>query len=62
MAAAGSLSRFDREGIDRLIDGSAAGIVGGGDKVRLHVTGRVQHYIGGAVALLFIILSVILLM
>jgi multicomponent Na+:H+ antiporter subunit D len=61
MAAARGLSGFDREGIDRVIDGSARGVVDGGDKVSLHITGRVQHYIGGALVLLFVILAVVLL-
>lgn len=62
MATAGGFSRFDREGIDRVIDGSARGVVDGGDKVRLHITGRLQHYIGGALFMLFVILAVVLLM
>jgi len=28
---------------------------------QLHITGRLQHYIGGAVAALFIILAVVVL-
>jgi multicomponent Na+:H+ antiporter subunit D len=62
MAFARGSSVFDREGIDRVIDGSAEGVVKGGDKVRLHITGRLQHYIGGAFVLLFVILALVLLM
>lgn len=61
MALARGSSLFDREGIDRVIDGSARGVVAGGDRVRLQITGRVQHYVGAAVALLFIILAVVLM-
>jgi multicomponent Na+:H+ antiporter subunit D len=43
MTGAQVLTWFDREGIDRVIDGSARGVVNGGDKVRLHITGRLQH-------------------
>ena len=62
MAGARVLTWFDREGIDRVIDGSARGVVNSGDKVRLHITGRLQHYIGGAVVVLFVILAVVLLL
>ncbi len=61
MATARGFSRFDREGIDLVVDGSARGVVDGGDKVRLHITGRLQHYIGGALVVLFVILAVVLL-
>ena len=62
VALARGSSRFDREGIDRVIDGTARGVVGGGDRVRLHITGRLQHYVGGAVALLFIILAIVVML
>jgi multicomponent Na+:H+ antiporter subunit D len=62
MAGARVMTWFDREGIDGVIDGSAKGIIDGGDKMRLHITGKLQHYIGGAAVLLFIILAVVLLM
>jgi multicomponent Na+:H+ antiporter subunit D len=61
MAAARGWSLFDRDGIDRVIDGSAREVAAGGDKVRLHISGRLQQYIGGAVVVLFVILAVILL-
>ena len=61
MPAARGFSRFDREGIDLVVDGSARGVVDGGDKVRLHITGRLQHYIGGALVVLFVILAMVLL-
>lgn len=60
MAAARAFSWFDREGIDWTIDGSARGIVEGGDRLRRLQTGRIQHYIGGAVlALLAVLVAVI---
>ena len=62
MALARVSSLFDREGIDRVIDGSAMAVVAGGDRVRLHITGRVQHYIGAAVALIFFILIAVVLL
>jgi multicomponent Na+:H+ antiporter subunit D len=62
MLLARGTSTFDREGIDRVIDGSARGVVRGGNRISLHVTGRVQHYVGGAVALLFIILAVVIML
>jgi multicomponent Na+:H+ antiporter subunit D len=62
MAGARVMTWFDREGIDRVIDGSARGVIDGGDKVRLHITGKLQHYIGGAVVLLFVILALVLLL
>jgi multicomponent Na+:H+ antiporter subunit D len=61
MLLARGTSIFDREGIDRAIDGSAQAVVTGGDRVRMHVTGRVQHYVGAAVALLFVILALVVI-
>lgn len=58
MAAARAFSWFDREGIDWTIDGSAKGIVQGGDNLRKVQTGRIQHYIGGAVAALLVVVLV----
>jgi multicomponent Na+:H+ antiporter subunit D len=60
MAAARSLSGFDQQGIDGLIDGTALGVVKGGDKMRMHITGRLQQYIGGAIVALFIILALVI--
>ena len=56
MALAKAISWFDWEGIDWTIDGSARGVVEGGNRLRSLMTGKIQHYIGGAVALTFIIL------
>ena len=59
MALARALSWFDWEGIDWALDGSARGVVKGGEQVRQFQTGKLQQYIGGAVAALFIILIVV---
>jgi multicomponent Na+:H+ antiporter subunit D len=61
LALARALSWFDWEGIDWAIDGSARGVVKGGDQLRTLMTGKIQHYIGGAVAITFIILILVLL-
>ncbi len=61
MALARAVSWFDWEGIDWAIDGSARGVVKSGDQVRQFQTGKLQHYIGAAVALLFIVLIVVVL-
>ena len=62
MALAKALSWFDWEGIDWAIDGSARGVVEGGNQVRSLMTGKIQHYIGGAVAITFIILILVVLL
>ena len=62
MALAKALSWFDWEGIDWVIDGSARGVVEGGNQVRSLMTGKIQHYIGGAVAVTFIILILVVLL
>ena len=61
LAFARALSWFDWEGIDWVIDGSARGVVKGGDKLRTLMTGKIQQYIGGAVAITFIVLILVLL-
>ena len=61
MALARALSWFDWEGIDWALDGSARGVVKGGEQVRQFQSGKLQHYIGAAVALLFIVLIVVVL-
>ena len=61
MALAKAISWFDWEGIDWTIDGSARGVVEGGNRLRSLMTGKIQHYIGGAVALTFIILILVML-
>jgi multicomponent Na+:H+ antiporter subunit D len=61
MALARAFSWFDWEGIDWAIDGSARGVVEGGNQVRSVMTGKIQHYIGAAVAITFIILIIIVL-
>jgi multicomponent Na+:H+ antiporter subunit D len=61
MAMAKAISWFDWEGIDWTIDGSARGVVEGGNRLRSLMTGKIQHYIGGALALTFIILILVML-
>jgi len=60
MLLAQLFSLFDREVIDGVIDGSALGVVKGGDRMRMHITGRLQQYIGGAILALFIILGLVI--
>jgi multicomponent Na+:H+ antiporter subunit D len=62
MALAKAFSWFDWEGIDWTIDGSARGVVEGGNSLRSLMTGKIQHYIGGAVVLTFIILILVVLL
>lgn len=62
MLVAKGLSWFDWEGIDYVIDGSAKGVVGFGDRLRRLQTGRIQQYIGGAAALLFAIMIAVVLL
>jgi multicomponent Na+:H+ antiporter subunit D len=62
MALGKAFSWFDWEGIDWTIDGSARGVVEGGNRLRSLMTGKIQHYIGGAVALTFIILILVALL
>jgi multicomponent Na+:H+ antiporter subunit D len=61
MAIAKAISWFDWEGIDWTIDGSARGVVEGGNRLRSLMTGKIQHYIGGAVVMTFIILILVML-
>ncbi|HEX9022324.1 MAG TPA: Na(+)/H(+) antiporter subunit D [Geobacteraceae bacterium] len=60
MAKARGLSWFDWHGIDLVIDGFARGTVATGDKVRMHITGKVQQYVGGALVLIFVIVGIVL--
>ena len=62
MDLAKGFSWFDWEGIDWTIDGSAKGVVEGGNRLRSLMTGKIQHYIGAAVALTFIILILVALL
>lgn len=61
MVLAKAISWFDWEGIDWTIDGSARGVVEGGNRLRTLMTGKIQHYIGGAVVMTFIILILVML-
>jgi multicomponent Na+:H+ antiporter subunit D len=60
MALARAISWFDWEGIDWTIDGSARGVVEGGNRLRSLMTGKIQHYIGGAVVVTVIILILVM--
>jgi len=57
-ALAKAFSKFDVDGIDWAIDGSAKSVVAGGDQLRHIQTGKIQHYIGGAVILLFAVIII----
>ncbi len=61
MALARMFSFFDKEGIDWVIDGSAKSVVKGGDQLRQIETGKIQQYIGAAVAVIFIVLIAVVL-
>ncbi len=61
MISAQFLSWFDWNGIDGVLDGSARGVVGCGNRVRTHITGNLQQYIGGAILLVFLIVAVVLM-
>ena len=61
MALAKMFSWFDKEGIDWVIDGSAKSVVDGGDQLRRLETGKIQQYIGVAVAIIFIVLIAVVL-
>lgn len=61
MAAARALSWFDWEGIDWALDGSAKGMLKAGEQTRQLQTGRLQHYIGAAAGLVFVVLIVVVL-
>ncbi|PIE70568.1 MAG: Na(+)/H(+) antiporter subunit D [Deltaproteobacteria bacterium] len=56
-AVAAALSWFDKEGIDYLIDGAAAEVINGGEQVRQLQTGKIQQYIGGAILIIFLVLT-----
>jgi len=61
LAVAKAMSWFDWEGIDWILDGSAKGVVRGGDELRSLQTGKIQHYIAGAVVALCIVLIIVVL-
>lgn len=58
MLIARFMSWFDWRAIDGFIDGSAAGVVKTGDKVRNIQTGRLQQYIGAAAGILFAVIMI----
>ena len=59
--AAGTLTHFDRSGIDGLIDGLARHTLIIGDALRRIQTGNIQHYIGGAVIFFFLLMIIVML-
>ena len=61
LAVSKAMSWFDWEGIDWVLDGSAKGVVRGGDGLRKLQSGKIQHYIGGAAVALCIVLIIIVL-
>jgi len=61
MMFARAMSWFDWNGIDYVIDGSAKETLNLGDRVRMLTTGKIQHYIGAAVIVLFAVLIIIVL-
>jgi len=61
MLFADKMSWFDWNGIDYVIDGSARETINLGDRLRMLMSGKIQHYIAGAVILLFSILIIITL-
>ncbi len=56
VATARVLSSFDKNGIDRFIDGSARHVMIVGEQLRKVQTGKIQHYIGAAFIFLFLLL------
>ncbi len=61
LKAASFFSGFDRWGIDGVVDGLAATVIKTGDSTRNLQTGKLQHYVGFAVFILFIIIGVVVL-
>lgn len=61
LAVARAMSWFDWEGIDWVLDGSAKGVVKGGDELRSLQTGKIQHYIAGAAVAFCIVLIIVVL-
>jgi multicomponent Na+:H+ antiporter subunit D len=59
--AAGSLTDFDRSSIDSLIDGLARHTLVIGNGLRRMQTGKIQHYIGGAVIFFFLLMIIVML-
>jgi multicomponent Na+:H+ antiporter subunit D len=59
--ASESLRRFDRSGIDGFIDGLARHTLVVGEALRRIQTGKIQHYIGGAVIFFFLLMIIVML-
>jgi len=61
-ALAKGFNRFDRQGIDWVIDGSAKSVLNGADHLRRVQTGKIQHYIGAGVICLFTVILIALML
>jgi len=59
--ASSTLTHFDRSGIDGLIDGLARHTLIIGNGLRRIQTGKIQHYIGGAVIFFFLLMIIVML-
>lgn len=59
--ASAGLTHFDRSGIDGLIDGLACRTLEAGNILRRIQTGKIQHYIGGAVIFFFLLLIIMMM-
>jgi multicomponent Na+:H+ antiporter subunit D len=59
--ASGVLTRFDRNAIDGFVDGLAMSALVLGESLRLIQTGKIQHYIGGAVIFFFLLMIIVML-
>jgi len=59
--ASNTLTDFDRSGIDGFIDGLACRTLEAGDILRRIQTGKIQHYIGGAVIFFFLLLIIVMM-
>lgn len=61
-AFARGFTRFDTEGIDWVVDGSAKSVLDGADQLRRVQTGKIQHYIGAGVICLFTLILIALML
>jgi len=57
MTGARAVARFDLQQLDRLVDAAALLVARAGEALRHVQTGKIQHYIGAAAALLFLALA-----
>jgi len=59
MGVARRCATYDIERIDRFVDGIAQQVAGCGERIRNFHNGKIQHYIGAAMMLLFLVLGII---